>query len=123
MACDQSVTCEPLSRLVCWRCPAKGDQPRINAFQRPSQTGKSVLPVMSQTKSSTTSKTIAKPPYKHAATKRSPTKDKIHGVRRAMDRSVLRSALPFVGRAAKAQSGDPTKPSMSCRYNPQLDQV
>src|SRR6266567_4237368 len=40
---------------------------RINAFQRSSQ--KSALPVMLQTKSSTTSKAILKPTYKPAATK------------------------------------------------------
>jgi hypothetical protein len=70
---------------------------------------------MSQTKSSTTSKAISKPTYKTAATKRSPIKDKTHGVRRALGPPVLRSALHFVDWAANAQSGEPTKPSMSCR--------
>ena len=91
----------------------QGDQPRINAFQRSLH--KSALPVMSQTKSSTTSKAISKPTYKTAATKRSPIKDKTHGVRRALGPPVLRSALHFVDWAANAQSGEPTKPSMSCR--------
>jgi hypothetical protein len=77
--------------------------PRINAFQRSSQ--KSALPVMSQTKSSTTSKAILKPTYKPAAIKRSPIKDKTHGVRRsdAMRPPFLRSTLIFCRRANQRQ--------------------
>ena len=88
---------------------------RINAFQRSSQ--KSALPVMLQTKSSTTSKAILKPTYKPAATKRSPINDTTHGVRRsdAMRPPFLRSTLIFVGRPTNAKSGDLTKSSMSCR--------
>ena len=93
----------------------QGDQPRINAFQRSLH--KSALPVMSRTRSSTKSKAILKPTYKTAATKRSPIKDKTHGVRRsnAMRPPLLRSTLIFVGRSTNAKSGDLTKSSMSCR--------